>query len=118
MNPSQEITEKIMRGMGYVEVKAIEMFIDSAKNTKSEMVKFNARAILAKCLGLHQDVVAVNQGIQIIIKGREPVEQAPGRSPPGPPSAGKVPPGHHGDYQMGEREYGTMVNFIITGRIN
>jgi hypothetical protein len=70
---------KIMRAMGYGETKAIKMLIDSATNAKSEMVRLNARAILAKCLGLHQDVVAANQGIQIIIKGREPVEQAPGR---------------------------------------
>lgn len=59
-----------MREMGYGETKAIEMLIDSATNAKSEMVKLNARATLAKCLGLHQDVVAVNQGIQIVIKGR------------------------------------------------
>jgi len=61
---------KIMRAMGYGETKAINMLIDSATNAKSEMVRLNARAILAKCLGLHQDVVAANQGIQIIIKGR------------------------------------------------
>lgn len=68
-----------MRAMGYGETKAIKMLIDSATNAKSAMVRLNARAILAKCLGLHQDVVAVNQGIQIVIKGRESVEQAPGR---------------------------------------
>jgi len=62
---------KIMRAMGYGETKAIEMLIDSATNAKSEMVRLNARAILAKCLGLHQDVVAANLGIQIVIKGRE-----------------------------------------------
>jgi phage terminase small subunit len=61
---------KIMREMGYGETKAIEMLIDSATNAKSEMVRLNARSTLAKCLGLHQDVVAVNQGIQIVIKGR------------------------------------------------
>jgi hypothetical protein len=70
---------KIMRAMGYGETKAIEMLIDSAENAKSEMVRLTARITLAKCLGLHQDFVAVNQGIQIIIKGREPVEHAPGR---------------------------------------
>lgn len=61
---------KIMRAMGYGETKAIAMLIDSAENAKSEMVRLTARITLAKCLGLHQDVVAANQGIQIIIKGR------------------------------------------------
>ena len=70
---------KIMREMGYGETKAIKMLIDSATNAKSEMVRLNARAILAKCLGLHQDVVAVNQGIQIIITGRGEGQTGGGR---------------------------------------
>lgn len=70
---------KIMRAMGYGETKAIEMLIDSAENAKSEMVKLTARITLAKCLGLHQDVVAVNQGIQIIIRGRGEGQAGGGR---------------------------------------
>jgi hypothetical protein len=70
---------KIMRAMGYGETKAIKMLIDSATNAKSEMVRLNARAILAKCLGLHQDVVAVNQGIQNNIKGRGAGQTGGGR---------------------------------------
>lgn len=63
---------KVMRAMGYGEVKAIEMLIDSAKNAKSEMVKLNARVALAKCLGLYQDVVQSHVGVNIIITGRSP----------------------------------------------
>ena len=70
---------KIMRAMGYGETKAIEMLIDSAENAKSEMVRLTARITLAKCLGLHQDVVAVNQGIQIIIRGRGEGQTGGGR---------------------------------------
>lgn len=70
---------KIMRAMGYGEVKAIEMLIDSAENAKSEMVKLNARVALAKCLGLNNDVVQTHLGVNIIITGRsapscEPLE--------------------------------------------
>ena len=70
---------KIMRAMGYGETKVLKLLIDSAENAKSEMVRLNARAILAKCLGLHQDVVAVNQGIQIIIRGRGEGQTGGGR---------------------------------------
>ena len=79
MNPQAGDHRKIMRAMGYGEVKAIEMLIDSAENAKSEMVKLNARIALAKCLGLNQDVVQTHLGVNIIITGRsqrppEPVE--------------------------------------------
>jgi hypothetical protein len=70
---------KIMRAMGYGEVKVIEMLIDSAENASSATVKLNARVALAKCLGLNNDVVQSNVGVNIIITGRsgascEPVD--------------------------------------------
>jgi hypothetical protein len=58
---------KIMRTMGYGEIRIIELLIDSAENAKSEMVKLNARIALAKCLGLQKEVVEVGQSVKIII---------------------------------------------------
>lgn len=61
---------KIMRAMGYGEVKVIELLIDSAENAPTATVKLNARLGLAKCLGLNNDVVQTHAGVNIIITGR------------------------------------------------
>lgn len=58
---------KIMLAMGYGETKVLQLLIDSAENAKSEMVKLNARAILAKCLGMTKEQVEGVQGVQIVI---------------------------------------------------
>jgi hypothetical protein len=58
---------KIMRDMGYGVTKLIELLVDSAENAKSEMVKLTARIALAKCLGLHSEIVDEVQGLKIII---------------------------------------------------
>ena len=61
---------KTFRAVGAGEVAVAQGLLDLATNSKSEMVRLNAWTAIGKILGLTQDVVAVNQGIQIVIKGR------------------------------------------------
>ena len=61
---------KTFRAVGAGEVSVAQGLLKLAETAKSEMVRLNAWTMIGKCLGLHQDVVAVNQGIQIVIKGR------------------------------------------------
>lgn len=58
---------KIMRAMGYGEIKIIRLLIDSAEKAKSETVKLNARIALAKCLGIQKEVLETIGGVQIIM---------------------------------------------------
>ncbi|MBM4288881.1 MAG: hypothetical protein FJ135_12215 [Deltaproteobacteria bacterium] len=60
---------KIMRAMGYGEIKVIQLLIEAATTFNSETVKLNARIALSKCLGLQKsEVLEAVQGVQIIIK--------------------------------------------------
>ena len=68
---------KIMRAMGYGEIKVINLLIDSAVKAKSEMVRLNARTFLAKCLGMQQDVIDIAQGISIVVNTGPQQGQAP-----------------------------------------
>lgn len=74
---------KIMRTMGYGEVKVIKLLIDSAENAKSETVKLNARIALAKCIGLQKEVVDGVEGITIVFNAHA--------SPPDQPSTATQP---------------------------
>jgi DNA-binding Lrp family transcriptional regulator len=60
---------KIMRAMGYGETGILQMLIDSAENAKSEIVRLNARIVLAKCLGLQKEVIEGREGVTVIIQG-------------------------------------------------
>ena len=62
--------KKTFRAVGAGEVAVAQGLLALATTAKSEMVRLNAWTAIGKILGLTQDVVAVNQGIQIIIKGR------------------------------------------------
>lgn len=73
-----------MRAMGYGETKVIEMLIDSAENAKSEVVRLNARVILAKCLGMMRETMDIQTGISIIIQ--------PNQTPPPEPNGGNRMP--------------------------
>jgi hypothetical protein len=59
--------QKIMRAMGYGEVRVIELLIEAATKFKSEAVRLNARIALAKALGLQKEVIDGVQGVKIII---------------------------------------------------
>jgi hypothetical protein len=59
--------QKIMREMGYGEVKILQLLIDSAEKAKSETVKLNARIALAKCLGIQKEVLEAIHGVQIVM---------------------------------------------------
>lgn len=62
---------KIFRSMGAGEVFVAKGLIGLAKDSKSDMVKLNAYAQIAKILGLTKDQVQGNQGIMIIFKGAQ-----------------------------------------------
>jgi len=61
---------KTFRAVGAGEVSVAQGLLKLATTAKSEMVRLNAWIAIGKILGLTQDVVAINQGIQIVIKGR------------------------------------------------
>jgi len=61
---------KTFRAVGAGEVSVAQGLLKLATTAKSEMVRLNSWIAIGKILGLTQDVVAVNQGIQIVIKGR------------------------------------------------
>lgn len=58
---------KIFRAVGAGEVAVARGLIDLARNAKSEMVRLNAWAMIAKCLGLQKDVVDLAGGISIVV---------------------------------------------------
>ena len=62
---------KIFRAIGLGEIAIAQGILKLATTAKSEMVRLNAWALAAKCLGLQKEVVEGVQGIQIIIKGRD-----------------------------------------------
>lgn len=75
---------KTFRLVGLTERRIAEGILELAKNAKSEMVRLNAWALAAKCLGLQKEVVEGVQGIQIIIKGRDEARKpVPGGGRPG-----------------------------------
>jgi len=71
---------KIFRAIGAGELAIAMGLLNLAKHAKSEMVKLNAWATIAKCLGLTREVVESAEGIQIIINHSS--AQAP-KSQPG-----------------------------------
>ena len=58
---------KIMRALGWGEVRVIQSLIEAATGFKSEQVRLNARLGLAKCLGIQKEVLEAVEGISIII---------------------------------------------------
>jgi hypothetical protein len=58
---------KIMRALGWGEVRVIQSLIEAATGFKSEQVRLNARLGLAKCLGIQKEVLEGVEGIQIVI---------------------------------------------------
>jgi len=65
-----ETPAKILRDLGYGELRVSQLLIDSATNAKGEMVRFNARAHLSKVLGMVREQEAQPVGVQIIISRR------------------------------------------------
>jgi hypothetical protein len=59
---------KIMREMGYGEVKIIEMMIEAATKFKSETVRAKCRETLGKWLGLQTEEIEGVEGITIIVR--------------------------------------------------
>jgi hypothetical protein len=84
---------KIMRAMGYGEVKILQLLINSAEKAKSETVKLNARIALAKCIGLHKDVVDGVEGITIIFAPANSPDKPDGPQPGQPPAVPPQKPG-------------------------
>jgi hypothetical protein len=75
---------KIMRALGWGEVRVIQSLIEAATGFKSEQVRLNARLGLAKCLGLTKEIVEGVEGISIVInssRGLAPQPQ-PGQHRP------------------------------------
>lgn len=69
--------------MGAGEVFVITGLTDLAKNAKSEAVKLQALVAIAKCLGLHREIVEGAGGITIIFEGGD--QPGPAALPlPGP----------------------------------
>lgn len=83
---------KIMRALGYGEVKILRLLIDSATKAKSETVMLNARVALAKCLGLQTETLEAIEGIQIVIKSGGGQHQAD-KPKPAQPRALPAPSG-------------------------
>ena len=74
---------KIMRALGWGEVRVIQSLIEAATGFNSETVKLNARIALAKCLGIHKEVMEQAEGIQIVInQGGLAPEPQPGQHRP------------------------------------
>jgi hypothetical protein len=75
---------KIFRDIGAGEVAVAKGLLKLATTAKSEMVRLNAWATIAKCLGLTKEVVEGVEGIQIVInssRGLAPQPQ-PGQHRP------------------------------------
>jgi hypothetical protein len=75
---------KIMRALGWGEVRVIQSLIEAATGFKSEQVRLNARLGLAKCLGIQKETLESVEGISIVInssRGLSPQPQ-PGQHRP------------------------------------
>lgn len=74
---------KIMRALGWGEVRVIQSLIEAATGFNSETVRLNARIALAKCLGIQKEIMEQAEGIQIVINqgGLAPQSQ-PGQHRP------------------------------------
>lgn len=84
---------KIMRQMGYGEVKILELLIQSATKAKSEIVKLNARIHLSKMLGMQQELFEGQGGITFIFESGKPQpEPKPGQARPAAHQAGQGAP--------------------------
>jgi len=81
---------KIFRIIGAGETAVAMGLLNLAQNAKSEMVKLNAWASLAKILGLTKEVLEQAEGIQIIINSSKGLAK-PGDPPTDlPPSSGDL----------------------------
>lgn len=77
----------IMRARGYGEVKILDLLIESATKAKSETVKLNARIALAKCIGMHKEVLeGLEEGITLVFQAVPPTQDRV-RQEPGTPTA-------------------------------
>lgn len=83
---------KIMRSMGYGEVKILQLLINSATKARSETVRLNARIALAKCIGIQKEVLEGAEGVQIIIRTTARPGPHPTDPQEPPPSAPTQPP--------------------------
>jgi hypothetical protein len=81
---------KIFRAIGAGEVAIAQGLLNLAQNAKSEMVRLNAWATLAKCLGLTKEVVEGVEGIQIVINSSKGLAKAQEPGKPLPPSSGPL----------------------------
>jgi hypothetical protein len=77
---------KIMRAMGYGEVKVIEMMIEAATKFKSETVRQKARETLGKWLGIQTEVIDGTEGITIVIRGTKSATSPEQPQPTAPPA--------------------------------
>jgi hypothetical protein len=77
---------KIMRALGWGEVRVLQSLIEAATEFKSETVRLHAREALAKCLGIQKEVLEGVEGITIMINN--PIQ-------PGQPAAVGQPAGAH-----------------------
>ena len=78
----------IFRAMGAGEVAVVEGLLKLAQGAKSEMVRLNAWAMIAKCIGLTKDQIEGQAGITIIFEGAAPTLPAALALPP---QAGEQP---------------------------
>ena len=69
--------QKIFREIGFGEVEIAMGIKNLAQNAKSEMVRLNALALAAKCLGLTKEQVEGAGGITIVFEQPD----APGQQP-------------------------------------
>jgi len=89
---------KIMRALGWGEVRVIQSLIEAATGFKSEQVRLNARLGLAKCLGIQKEVLEGVEGIQIVINTKKGLGEKPGQHRPtqvnnDQPESPAAPPG-------------------------
>lgn len=73
--------QKIFREIGFGEVEIAMGIKNLAQNAKSEMVRLNALALAAKCLGLTKEQLEGAGGITIIFEGPEAQVPGPGAPP-------------------------------------
>jgi hypothetical protein len=69
---------KIFRSIGAGEVAVAKGLLKLATTAKSEMVRLNAWATIAKCLGLQKEQVDAVTGISIVINTGQPAPTGPG----------------------------------------
>jgi hypothetical protein len=64
--------KKIFRAVGAGELAVAQGLLSLAKTAKSEMVRLNAWATIAKCLGLQKDTIDIATGISIVVNTGTP----------------------------------------------